>query len=245
MTTPATVTPAPFIPPALAVTAAASRRGVREFNCDAAAVATGLDGTITAAVVDGIGNSAEITAMANVLATVIARTALRRGVLAALLTAAEIVADPGPADDTPNAVAVVAAARAGHETSIAWCGDSRIYGFDGTRLRQYSTDATVGEQLRRNGEALELAAEHDNWVRATLRRATVGTVYDAFVPEDELIVLCSDGVVDGLPDGRLDELVAEHADDVQALADALVAATEPDAGGYRDDATVAILQPPP
>lgn len=140
------------------VTAAATRRGVRAHNCDGYAVAVGTDGTTAAAVVDGIGNSPEIAYMSGVLATVIARVALRRGGLAALLTAAEIVADPGPADDTPDGVAVAAVVRAGEETRIAWCGDSRIYGFDGSRLRQYSTDATVGEQLRRNGAALELAA---------------------------------------------------------------------------------------
>jgi protein phosphatase len=73
----------------------------------------------------------------------------------------------------------------------------------------------------------------------------VGTVYTAFVPEDELVLLVSGGVADGLPGGRLDDLVREHADDVQALADALVEQTEPDSGGYRDDATAVILQPPP
>jgi serine/threonine protein phosphatase PrpC len=228
-----------------ATAAAASRRGVRACNCDGHTVAYGADGTTAAAVVDGIGNSPEIAAMADVLATVIARTALRRGGLAALLTAGEVIADPGPYADTPDAVAVVAVAQAGDETRVAWCGDSRIYGFDGERVRQYSTDATVGEQLRRNGVAIELAAEHDNWLKVSLSRATVGTVYTAFIPEDELVLLCSDGVVDGLPAGRLDELVLEYADDVQALADALVNQTEPDTDGYRDDATAVILQPPP
>lgn len=230
---------------AKAVVATATRRGVREFNCDAAAIAVSADATTTAAVVDGIGNSSEISAMSTVLATVIVRTALRRGVLAALLTAGEVVADPGPDDDTPDAVAVVAAARAGDDTRVAWCGDSRVYGFNGERIRQYSTDATVGEQLRCNGVALELAAEHDNWLRASLARATIGNTYTALIPEDELVVLCSDGVVDGLPHGRLDDLVRTHADDVQALADSLVNQTESDARGYRDDATAVIIQPPP
>lgn len=238
--TPPTVTPLD-----LAVTASATRRGIRDHNCDAYAICVGADGATAAAVVDGIGNSAEISAMSAVLATVITRTALRRGCLAALLTAGEIVADPGPNDDTPDAVAVVAVTRAGQDTIVGWCGDSRIYGFDGERLRQYSTDATVGEQLRRNGAPLELAAEHDNWLTTSLSRATIGTVYTARVPEDELVLLCSDGVADGLPDGRLEQLVSEHADDVEALAAALVEQTEADASVYRDDSTVVIIQPAP
>jgi serine/threonine protein phosphatase PrpC len=227
-----------------AVTATATRRGVREHNADAAAVHAGADGATAAVVVDGIGNSAEIAAMSAVLAQVIARTAGRRGPLAALLTAGEVIADPGVHGDTPDAVAVVAVVAAGEETQAGWCGDARIYGFNGHRVRQYSTDATVGEQLRRNGVPVQIAADHDNWLKTSLSRATIGTVYTAYVPEDELVLLCSDGVTGGLPEGRLEELIGEHADDPQALADALVAATTADAGGYRDDATVIVIQPP-
>lgn len=228
-----------------AVAAGASRQGVRTYNCDDFAAFTGADGAMAAAVVDGIGNSAEIAAMSTVLATVIARTAGRRGVLAALLTAGEVIADPGADDDSPDAVAVAAVVRAGDDTVVGWCGDSRVYGFNGHRLHQYSSDWTVGEQLRLNGAPLEIAADHDNWLRASLSRATVGNVFTAYVPPDELVILCSDGVVDGLPDRRLDELVAEHADDVQALADTLVAETQEDGDGYRDDATVVVIQPAP
>ncbi|REF00324.1 PP2C family protein-serine/threonine phosphatase [Thermomonospora umbrina] len=223
------------------VTATASRRGVRTHNCDAAATFTAADGTTTAAVVEGIGNDPQIADMSHVLAEVIARTAARRGVLAALLTAGEVVADPGVDGDTPDAVAVVAVVKAGEETRIGWCGDSRVYGFDGQRVRQYSTDATVGEQLRRNGVALDVAAAHDNWLRTCLSQATIATAFTAYVPPDELVLLCTDGVVDGLPDGVLEDLIGEYADDPKALAEALVAATEPDADGYRDDATVVVL----
>jgi serine/threonine protein phosphatase PrpC len=183
--------------------------------------------------------------MAAVAAQVIARVAGRRGVLPALLTAGEVISDPGPDNDGPDAVAVVAILRPGEETRVGWVGDSRIYGYDGTRLRRYSTDQTVGEQLRRNGVPVEVASEHDNWLKASLAGATVGTVYTAYVPEEEMVVLCSDGVVDGLPDGRLEELVEQHAEEPQALADALVGEAEADEDGYRDDATVVVLRSRP
>ncbi|MFB4273212.1 hypothetical protein [Nonomuraea sp. GTA35] len=82
-----------------------------------------------------VGNSAEVCAMAAVLVTVIDRIAPRRGCRAALLTAGEVVADGGPGDNNPDAVAVVAVARVGRDTAVGWCGDARIYGFDGERLR--------------------------------------------------------------------------------------------------------------
>ncbi|MFD3917366.1 hypothetical protein ACFWR1_38445, partial [Streptomyces sp. NPDC058603] len=67
--------------------------------------------------------------------------------------------------------------------------------------------------------------------------ATVGEVGI----DDHLILLTSDGVHDQIGRAALEALVREHAADPQALADALVAAAEPDDDGYRDDATVVIL----
>ncbi|MEU6720732.1 hypothetical protein ABZ897_55550 [Nonomuraea sp. NPDC046802] len=66
-------------------------------------------------------------AMADVLATVISWTAICRDCLAALLTASEIVADPGPGDDEPVTGAVAAVTRAGQDTVVGWCGDSCTY----------------------------------------------------------------------------------------------------------------------
>lgn len=54
-----------------------------------------------------------------------------------------MVADRGPDDSGPNAVAAVAVTTPGGRTVAAWVGDCRVYGFDGERLRQYSTDHTV------------------------------------------------------------------------------------------------------
>ncbi|MFH8985619.1 SpoIIE family protein phosphatase [Streptomyces varsoviensis] len=227
-----------------AVTAAASRPGTDGESADAAAVYVAADGTTAAAVVDGIGHAPATVALAPVLAEVAVRTGAVRGALAGLLNAGLLIADRGPDGHGPNAVAALAVSTPGRDTVAAWAGDCRIHGFDGIRLHRYSTDHTVGEQLRRNGVPWELVAEHDAWLRVTLAQATPASVYEVVIPADELVLLTSDGVHDQLDPDSLESLVREHHDAPQALADALVAAVRSDDDGYRDDATALVLAPP-
>jgi len=69
--------------------------------------------------------------------------------------------------------------------------------------------------------------------------ATVLTV----TGNDPLIILASDGA-DCIPAAELGALVREYAEDPQALADAIVAAAQEDAVGYRDDVTVVVIRAP-
>ncbi|MFF8412855.1 PP2C family protein-serine/threonine phosphatase [Streptomyces omiyaensis] len=221
----------------------ASREGTREDNADAAAVHQLSTGAIGAAVIDGIGHGPRTSGTAPLLAAVTARTAAHRGPLAGLLTAGLLISDPGPDDDEANAVGVAAALEPLDALfRIAWVGDCRAYGWSHeTGLRNYTTDHTVGEQLRSNGAPWDLAADHDNWVRTSLGDATVATVYEVVIP-DGLVILTSDGVHDYIDHGHLEDLVREHAIDPPALAEALVAAGEWGTGGYRDDATAVVLR---
>lgn len=221
----------------------ATRRGTREHNADAVVVRHAADRSVAAAVIDGIGNSRRIAETTRLLAETAARVALRRGVLAGLLSAGELIADPGPDHDEPDAVGVVAITSPGDLARIAWVGDCRAYGWDGHTLRQYSTDHTVGEQLRVNGAPWHIAADHDNWVRTTLALAVVATINTVEIP-DPLILLTSDGVPDGVPHDDMTALVRDHHTDPQSLADALVNAARPSDTGYRDDATAAVLTNP-
>ncbi|MBB4917406.1 PP2C family protein-serine/threonine phosphatase [Streptosporangium saharense] len=221
------------------ISATATRRGVRPYNCDAALMWRADDRTV-AVVVDGIGNSAEVAANSALLADVAARVAADRGGMAGLLSASGLLNAPADDREDPDAVAVLAVAHP-DVAVIHWIGDARAYGWDGVELRQYTTDHTVGEQLRRNGVALDLAADHDNWVRTTVGRATVATVYEAQIPSEQLVLLTSDGVHDQMSHQELTALVREHHADPQRLADALVDAARPDETGYRDDATAVVL----
>lgn len=140
-----------------------------------------------------------------------------------------------------DAIAVVAVARPGHGALVSWSGDCRGYGFDGQRLRQYTTDQTVGEQLRRNGAPLAVAADHDNWLHASLREAVVASIYEVEIPPGELVLLVSDGAVAGVEHGVLESVAAERAGDPAGLAGAVVELPEAEGSGYRDDATAVVL----
>lgn len=226
------------------ITGLATREGTAADNADAATVHVLADGTVGAAVIDGIGHGPHTSTTAPLLAQAAARLTARRGTLAGLLTAGELVADPGADGEEADAVAVVAAVLPGtNETRVAWVGDCRAYGWNGNRLTLYTTDHTVGEQLRTNGAPWELAEQHDNWLRTSLSDAVVGTVYQVTIP-DPVVLLTSDGIHDQIEPDALEALVRQHADDPQTLAETLVAAAQQDERGYRDDATTIVIRRP-
>lgn len=229
------------LPPHVAVS---TRRGTREHNADAVAVRTDDTDLTVAVVVDGIGNSAKVAATAQLCADVAARIAARYGGLAGILTAGALLAAPGSDDGPePDAVALVAVSDS-DGTVVHWVGDCRAYGFADKALHRYTTDHTVGQQLRVNGVPVELAKHHDNWVRTTLSHAVVATVYEVVLPPG-LVLLTTDGVHDALTEDDLTALVRTHEHDPQALADAITTAVPTDGDGYRDDATVIVLTPRP
>ncbi|MFJ2882430.1 hypothetical protein ACIQGT_14085 [Streptomyces sp. NPDC093108] len=222
-------------------TGLATREGTAQDNADAGRVYVLADGTVGAAVIDGVGHGPHTSRTAPLLAETAARIAARRDPLAGLLTASELIADRGADGEEADAVAVAVRVRPDDEVAVVtWTGDARAYGWDGTRLELYTDDHTVGKQLRANGVALDIARDHDNWLRTSLARASVGTVYTAGI-RDQVVILTSDGVHDQMPGDVLDDLVREHQGAPQALADALVAAAQDDEEGYRDDATAIVI----
>ncbi|WP_329492610.1 hypothetical protein OG618_37670 (plasmid) [Kitasatospora sp. NBC_01246] len=228
-------------------TAAATREGSTAPSGDATALFVLADETVGAALVDGIGHSDRVARTAGLLAEVAARTAARRGVLAGLLGAGELIADPGAGDEPePDAVAAVAVTAPGDSTTrVAWVGDARAYGWDGERLTLYSTDQTMGQWVRQHNEVpAEIAAHHDAWVRVSLSTAVVATVREVEIP-DPVVILTSDGVHDSVDHQTLEELVGRvlraYGHNPGALAEALVGAARRVRGGDRDDATALVL----
>lgn len=268
------------------ITATATRGGTRPYNCDAAAVYQLANGVTGAAVVDGVGNCAELAAFAPVLAQVAARVAAgRRSPLAGVLSAGELVAhEPGnglehmavavvayanPTDTGPTArweadpedmaaLDIIGDDGPAPVTVVDWVGDCEAWGWNGKRLRRWTTPHTIGEQLRQNGAPLEIAADHDNWIRTHLGRASVATVRQVEIP-DPLVIMLSDGVRDHMPTPhRLVELIAGTLPDpsyvegnpaaiLSALAVAIVGAMMAEVGDggeaddYRDDGTALLL----
>lgn len=221
-------------------TGTATREGTALDNADSGRVYRLDDGTVGAAVVDGIGHGPRTSATAPLLAETAARYTAHRGALPGILGAGLLVADRGPDGDEADAVAVTAIVdRAG--TRVAWVGDCRAYGWNGPHLTLYTTDQTMGQWVRQFGPPVEIAETYDDWVRVSLHSATVATTREIDVP-DPLIVLTSDGVHDQIAADVLEALVREHQDAPQALAEALVTAAQPNGKGYRDDATAVVIR---
>ncbi|EGE39595.1 hypothetical protein GTY83_00915 [Streptomyces sp. SID4928] len=227
------------------VVATASRQGTQGPIADAVRHYVAADLTTATAVIDGAGHEADVVAIAPILAEVAVRNAAQYGAVRGVLSAAALVTDRGPDGDGPRAVAAVVVCPPGGETKAAWSGDCRIYGSNGDRLHQYSTDQTVAAMIHhylKLTEPLPFTA-HDH-LRGDLTNATLETVPGVLIPEDELVIITSDGVHDTVPAERIQELAVAHAAEPQRLADALVAAAGPNEFGYRDDATAAVLLRP-
>ncbi|WP_239078287.1 SpoIIE family protein phosphatase [Streptomyces sp. SID9124] len=221
------------------IIAFATRTGTENDNADSAATYTAADGVIGSAVIDGVGHTPGTSTLAPVLATVAARVAATRGALAGLLSAAQLVADPGPGGNEPNAAAVVAVTFPDGTTTIAWVGDCDAYGWNGHTLTRYTTPHTLGEQLRHGGIDPEVAREYDNRIKTSLAHAVVATVSETETT-DPVVILTSDGVSDQITPAELHTLVRRHTDP-QELARALVAAASDAADGYRDDTTTLVI----
>ncbi|MEU5976406.1 SpoIIE family protein phosphatase [Streptomyces sp. NPDC047315] len=220
--------------------ATASRQGTGTNNADSAAAFTAADGTLAAAVVDMIGHAPTAPRVGMLCAETAVRVGSQKGALAGILAAAALVADPGAGDEPePDGVAVLAVVEP-DETRLAWVGDCVALSWNGKQLLRRSTPQSMGEFLRINDDEGR-AIKHDNWVRIALSTSTATNVAVTSVPRDELLLLVSDGVVDQVEHGTLETLVLEHADNPQALVDAIVAAAEPDERGRRDDATAVVI----
>lgn len=204
---------------------------------------------VCAAVVDGAGHRAETVDFARHVPSVITLMGMAMGGLVGLTTAGRMAA---AYERPPHMSAVYASMEPGLPTGVHWIGDCRAYGWDGESLTLWSRDQTMGEWLRWNGGKtveivpLEAAESQDNWARLGLAQATEMTCRQVEIPEEvPLVLLVSDGVSDQVDLETAEELCRTHAEDPQALADALVAAARGDeeAGAevYRDDATVVVL----
>ncbi|MFD6334242.1 hypothetical protein ACFWGI_32305 [Streptomyces niveus] len=198
---------------------------------------------VCAAVVDGAGHDGAAVRYADITPPVITHIGMTMGGLAALTTAGQMA---HAYDVPPHACAVYARMEPGQPTTIHWIGDCRAYAWDGTALTQWTTDQTMGQYLRRNGVAVELAAPHDNWSRTGLAQAGAAMCRETQIPEHvRLVMLVTDGVSDQVGHERMEALCRAHAADPQALADALTAAAVANAEGYRDDATVIVMAATP
>lgn len=247
--------------PGAAVTDRGLRRRRNEDACALGRIATPTGEVLVGSVCDGVasarrGDEASLAAaeaaVAAVLTRVVAHGHDQRGGLdnlaaAGASAAAEAAADLvrfGDPNDPPATTYTCAVTRAGSAV-VSWVGDSRVYWLatDGTS-QLLSTDDSWAEEIAAAGVMTREQAHADR--RAHVLTRWLG--HDSpegpararrFRPAAPgLLLLCSDGVWNHLPDAdRLAGILG--GDDVLADARALVDAAL--AEGGHDNATVALL----
>ena len=208
------------VSPALA---AISDRGVaKPRNEDRFAVAD-VGGAAVLVVCDGVSCSQHPDQAADAAATTIARllrestdddaAALARAVLAAEAAVRAIAFDAADAVDPPETT-VVAAVRRGERVTVAWVGDSRAYLVGPTSTRLLTRDHSWQNEAVDAGDLTADQAAAQPQARSLTR--TVGgrdaadapAVATATVAPGDRLVLCTDGVWDGVPDDAWPALVA-------------------------------------
>jgi protein phosphatase len=128
----------------------------------------------------------------------------------------------------------------GMTVAIGHVGDSRAYLVRGEQMEQLTEDHSLVNELLKTGKLSEEEAQvHPQ--RSVITRA-VGTDPDVDVDaftieaeEDDVFLLCSDGLTDMVEDVEILELVHEHRDDLDKAVESLVAAAN--RGGGDDNIT--------
>jgi serine/threonine protein phosphatase PrpC len=146
--------------------------------------------------------------------------------------------------DQPMGATIVAVRFAGERMSLVHVGDSRAYRLRGGQLEQLTRDHSfVAEQVRQ-GRMTEEEAGHSGLQNVLVRALGVGAeveadVTDELALDDDIILLCSDGLTRELTDAQITAVLGECEDPKEA-ADRLVDAAKEAGGG--DNITVVVLR---
>ena len=127
---------------------------------------------------------------------------------------------------------------------VAHVGDSRAYLLRGGSLRPLTEDHSLVAELVRSGELTrDQAADHPqkNLITRALGAEEEVDVDTAVLPVEagDRILLCSDGLSDMVPEGRISEILADSLGDPETTARRLLSAAL-DAGGT-DNVTVVVV----
>ena len=142
---------------------------------------------------------------------------------------------------------IVLAWLLGKKVYVGWCGDSRCYCYNSkTGLVRLSHDHSYVQELVDAGKLTEeLAFDHpnNNIITRSLGDPN-GTarpdVKEYDLHNEDILLLCSDGLCGCLRDNEIEEQLAAHQTSMQECRDALWVADE--AAGWHDNVTVALAQ---
>ena len=142
---------------------------------------------------------------------------------------------------------IVLAWLLGQQVYVGWCGDSRCYRFNpALGLERLSHDHSYVQELVDAGKLTEeLAFDHPN---NNIITRSLGDPRGAAQPDckefdlynQDIILLCSDGLCGTLRDNEIAELIKQHQTSMQECRDALWDADE--AAGWTDNTTIALAQ---
>lgn len=142
---------------------------------------------------------------------------------------------------------IVMAWLLGQIVYVGWCGDSRCYRFNPQLgLERLSHDHSYVQELVDAGKLTEeLAFDHPN---NNIITRSLGDPRGAAQPDtkefdlynQDIILLCSDGLCGTLRDNEIAELIKQHQTSMQECRDALWDADE--AAGWTDNTTIALAQ---
>jgi protein phosphatase len=126
---------------------------------------------------------------------------------------------------------------------VANVGDSRTYLFRGGALTRLSIDHSYVQELVNEGiltpEEARVHPRRNIVTRAMgIERSVMVDVFTHLVRTGDRIVLCSDGLVDEVPDTDIATVLSQHSD-AQETAEALVLVAN--ANGGRDNTTVVVV----
>ena len=142
---------------------------------------------------------------------------------------------------------IVMAWLLGQKVYVGWCGDSRCYRFNPQLgLERLSHDHSYVQELVDAGKLTDdLAFDHPN---NNIITRSLGDPRGAAQPDtkefdlynNDIILLCSDGLCGTLRDHEIAEQVQAHQTSMQECRDALWVADE--AAGWHDNVTIALAQ---
>lgn len=126
-----------------------------------------------------------------------------------------------------------------------WVGDSRVYLFRNNNLKHISYDHTYENELkRRTNMSEEDIANHPEKDFITI---AIGAEHELrmgnealLIHDNDIFVLCSDGINKELKDSELETLIGDHQHDVELVASELLEAVL--VRGARDNATAIVIK---
>ncbi|GAA0742909.1 Stp1/IreP family PP2C-type Ser/Thr phosphatase [Ideonella azotifigens] len=140
---------------------------------------------------------------------------------------------------------LVGALFGGHQVWIGHLGDSRAYRWRAGRLDQLSRDHSLLQEQIDAGlltaEEAQFAAHRNLVTRAVgVEPEVMLEVHEHALLPGDVILLCSDGLSDMLPDSGIAQVLRQHDSDLDSTAHALVDAAN--AAGGRDNISVILAR---